>query len=264
MGFRVLTVAAVLLCWALPLCAQPSVKLQFNGGQVTLSAQNVPVRLILAEWARLGGATIVNGERVAGAPVTLELTGVTERQALDIVLRNVAGYMLAPRRAESRGASAFDRILILPTSAAPRNPPAAAAGPRPVLPRPGVIARQPNAGVAGVVDAPIDAGQDDDDPADAQDPPVPNQPRGGGPRPVQPFVTRPPAQPGAEPLDDDADDADESVPATPAGTAPTPSNPFGIPIGSSARPGVVTPVPQQRPQQQQPPGPNRAQPNRVQ
>ena len=126
MGFRVLTVAAVLLGWALPAIAQESVKLQFNAGQVTLSVQNAPVRVILAEWARLGGATIVNGDRVAGPPVTLELTGVPERQALDVVLRSVAGYILAPRRAGSRGASEFDRILVLPTSVAPRNPPAAA------------------------------------------------------------------------------------------------------------------------------------------
>ena len=54
MGFRVLTVAAVLLGWALPAIAQESVKLQFNAGQVTLSVQNAPVRVILAEWARLG------------------------------------------------------------------------------------------------------------------------------------------------------------------------------------------------------------------
>jgi hypothetical protein len=256
MGFRVLTVAAVLLCWALPVRGQQSVTLQFNAGQVTLSAQNAPVRVILAEWARLGGATIVNGDRVAGAPVTLELTGVPERQALDIVLRSVAGYMLAPRPAGSRGASAFDRILILPTSAAPRNPPAAAASavPRPVLPRPTIIARQPEAGV----EAPIDAGQDDIDPVAAQDPTALTQPRAGNPRPVPPpFVTRPPVQPGAEPLDpDEPDDAAEPGPAAPAGVAPTPTNPFGIPLGSSATPGIVTPVPQPQ-QQQQRPGPNR-------
>ena len=115
---------------ALPADAQQPVTLQFNAGQVTLSAQNAPVRAILAEWARLGGATVVNGDRVAGPPVTLELTDVPERQALDVILRGVAGYMLAPRRAGSMGASAFDRIMILPTSVAPRNPPPAAAAAR--------------------------------------------------------------------------------------------------------------------------------------
>ena len=39
MGIRVLTVAAVLLGWALPLRAQQPVELQFDAGLVTLSAQ---------------------------------------------------------------------------------------------------------------------------------------------------------------------------------------------------------------------------------
>ncbi len=102
MGFRVLTVAAVLLGWALPLRAQQPVELQFDTGLVTLSAQNVPVRTILAEWARMGGATIVNGDRVVGPPVTIELNGVPEQQALGIILRSVAGYVLAPVRIEQR------------------------------------------------------------------------------------------------------------------------------------------------------------------
>jgi len=267
MPVRILALAALLLVFAVPAGAQPSVTLQFNAGQVTLSAQNAPVRVILAEWARLGGATIVNGDRVAGPPVTLELTGVPERQALDIVLRNVAGYMLAPRRAGTRGASEFDRILILPTSVAPSNPPAVAAGgPRPVIPRPAIIARQPETGV----EVPIDAGQDDIDPAGAQDPATFNQPRAGDPRLVQPpFVMRPPPPgtppmpPSADDADDTADDAAEPGAAAPAGVAPTPTNPFGIPFGSSATPGVVTPVPQ--PQQQQPrTGPTRVPTNRVQ
>jgi hypothetical protein len=259
MHFGVSTFAVFLLVSALPTGAQQSIKLQFNGGQVTLSAQNAPVRVILAEWARLGGATIVNGDRVAGAPVTLELTGVPERQALDIVLRSVAGYMLAPRRAGSSGASDFDRILILPTSVAPRNPPpaVAAGGPRPVVPRPAIIARQPETGV----EVPIDTGQNDINPVGGQDPPVFNQPpRPGDPRVVQPpFVMRPPIQPGADIDPDDADnDAADPDAASPAGVGPTPTNPFGIPFGSSATPGVVTPAPQPQPQQQGP-GPNRVQ-----
>src|SRR5688500_3214849 len=95
--------------------------LQIQNGLVTLNAQNVSVRQILAEWARIGGARIVNGEKVAGGPVTLQLSGIPERQALDTILRGVSGYMLASRQAGSTGASAFDRILILPTSSAPRT-----------------------------------------------------------------------------------------------------------------------------------------------
>src|SRR5688572_23212129 len=106
-------------------------QLQIQNGLVTLDAQNVSVRQILAEWARVGGARIVNGEKVVGAPVTLQLNGVSERQALDTILRGVSGYMLASRQDATSGASRFDRILIMPTSSAPRN--TAAAG-NPVFP----------------------------------------------------------------------------------------------------------------------------------
>ena len=244
MGLRVLTVSAVLLCWALPLRAQEPVELQFDAGRVTLSAQNVPVRAILAEWARLGGATIVNGDRVAGPAVTIELIDVPEQQALDVLLRSAAGYMLAPRRAESNGASAFDRILILAASAAPRNaPPAAvAAGPaRPILRRPPASAAGDGNGDGNVFNpfGPQGAGA------------VPRGPGGRGGGPGGGFVPQPLiSPPGAELLDPDDEPDSAPGPAAPAGVAPTPTNPFGIPFGSSARPGVVTPVPQ--PQQQQP------------
>src|SRR5262245_46485162 len=97
--------------------------LHIREGLVTLDARNVSPRQVLAEWARVGGATIVNGDKVAGPALTLQLTDTPERQALDIILRNVSGYMLAARQPGSPGASRFDRILILPTSVAPRNPP---------------------------------------------------------------------------------------------------------------------------------------------
>lgn len=236
--FRILTVAAALLCWALPLRAQQPVELQFDSGLVTLSARNVPVRAILTEWARLGGATIVNGDRVGGPPVTIELADVPERQALDILLRSVAGYMLAPRRAESDGASAFDRILILPTSAAPRNPPpptVASAAPRPTLRRPPVIG--PGGGF---------------DPLGSQGAQVvnPQRPggRGGGLVPQPLVAPQPPSPSGVVLFDPDAPPNEAPAPAAPAGTTPTPTNPFGIPFGSSDRPGVVTPVPE--PEQQ--------------
>ena len=240
--------SACLLLALIPAAAQQQVALQFNGGLVTLRAQNAPVRAILAEWARLGGATIVNGDRVAGPPVTLELTGVPERQALDIVLRNVAGYMLAPRRAGASGPSAFDRVMILPTSAAPRTPPPAApaAGSRPALQRPAVLARP-----ADPQESTIDMSQPEDasDDTQAQTPPQqgpPVDPR-RGPRP---FIRRP-VQPGAAPGNPTGANQEQpaETPATPApGTVgPTPANPFGIPSGSSSMPGVVAPQTQQTP-----------------
>jgi hypothetical protein len=241
MHLRVFTAAALFTLLAGTAGAQQGVKLQFNDGQVTLSAQNAPVRAILQEWARLGGATIVNGDRVTGPPVTLELTGVPERQALDIVLRSVAGYIVAPRPAGSQGASAFDRIMILPTSVAPRAPAPAAAGRLP-QPRPGIM-RPPEA----------DPGIENQDPL--EDPSALVQ--GRDPRVVQPPLTvRPPIVGDDTDTDQIVNEGQQQAEEAPAGTAPTPSNPFGVPFGSSATPGVISPAPQQ-------PQP-RNNPNRVQ
>ena len=115
-----LVAAAVLLASASSAAAQ-TVKMEFTGGRVTLVAQNAPLRVVLAEWARLGGTKIVNGEQVTGAPVTLELVDYPERKALDIVLRNVPGYIVSARPSPGAGgASAFDRVMILATTSAPR------------------------------------------------------------------------------------------------------------------------------------------------
>jgi hypothetical protein len=138
---RTYLVAVCLLASAGSVSAQ-DLRLDFRDGRVSLDATGVPVRTILAEWARLGGTKVVGGEKVTGAPLTIQLENVPEAQALEIVLRNVAGYMAAPRRADSAGASAYDRILVLPTSSAPAAAsaanrganPAANAGPRAARP----------------------------------------------------------------------------------------------------------------------------------
>jgi len=240
MHLRVFSAAVLFSVLAAPAGAQ-GVKLQFNAGQVSLSAQNAPIRVILQEWARLGGATIINGDRVAGPPVTLELTGVPERQALDVVLRSVAGYIVAPRRAGSPGASAFDRIMILPTSVAPRTPAAPAAAARGPITRPGVVAQLP-APTDNGVEPGVDAGDPLEEPSQLI--------QGRDPRVVRPpFVMRPPAPEPAE-TDDGVDEA-ENENAAPAGVKPTPTNPFGVPAGSSATPGVISPAPPLTPQQLQ-------------
>jgi hypothetical protein len=238
MRFRAFAAAALLLAvCAAPARAQQSIKLEFKDGRVSLNAQNAQLRAILGEWARLGGATIVNGDRVAGAPVTLEFTAVPERQALDTLLRSVAAYMLAPRRAGSTGASTFDRILILPTSTAPRNPPprapSAAGQPRPLLPRPQVLPN-PNS----QPEMPAEADDDTGGPPDM----VP-QPRLV--RPPQPLAGNGVVVPAPV---NEAEAASE--PVVVGGTPPSSGNPFGIPAGSSARPGVIAaPQPQPAPNQ---------------
>lgn len=113
--------------FALAATAQPAsaeVQLTLDNGHVTLSAKNATISQILAEWARVGQAHIVNGERVPGAPLTLELNGVTEAQALDVILRGVGGgYVLAPRTTAVPKASSYDRIFIV-LATTPARPPA--------------------------------------------------------------------------------------------------------------------------------------------
>ena len=139
MSRRVLLAAAVLVSAALPVSAQ-SVSLTLHDGRVTLVTQNATPSAILAEWARLGQIKLVDAERVPGAPLTLRLENVPEREALDIVLRNAAGYIAAPRaQVSSTTISRFDRVIVMasspgastatkPTAAARRPTPAAAAG----------------------------------------------------------------------------------------------------------------------------------------
>ena len=110
---RVAALSALLFCCAGPAGAQ-SVKLEFNDGQVNLTTQNASLRAILAEWARLGGTQVVNGERMAGAPVTLEL----DRRPGDAGARHHPArrrWLHAGQRAAAGPAGArstLDRILI--------------------------------------------------------------------------------------------------------------------------------------------------------
>ena len=134
MNVRFLTTWAVLLLGYAASASAQSVSLQFDNGRVTLVAQDAPIRTILAEWARLGGTRIVNGERVGGAPVTLELNGVPERQALETLLRTVPGYVITPREAGKLGASAFGGVMILATTTTPRPAPPVTFASTPVQP----------------------------------------------------------------------------------------------------------------------------------
>jgi hypothetical protein len=236
MKFRISALTAALVSCAALAHAQAPLALQISDGRVTLHAQNVPIRTILAEWARVGGAKIVNGDRVAGSPLTLDLEGVPERQAIDIILRSVSGYVLAARDPGAPGASMYDRIMILPTSVAPRNPTPAATpvfqgAPAGII-RP-IVPRQAD-----------DQNGNDDGDATAITPvnpindgvplgrPVPRPIVGGVQPPVMPPIVAP----------------DSNPPQQPPGVVATPSNPFGLPPGSSVRPGVITPPPQPVPQ----------------
>jgi hypothetical protein len=213
-------VSRLALGFALPLvfaslaAAQDPLLLQIRNGQVTLKAQNVTLRTILTEWARVGGTNIVGADRAGGAPVTIELADVPERQALDVLLRNVSGYMLAMRPTGVQGVSAYNRILIMPPSAAPRALPPQAVG----------AARFPQVNPADPDDAPPDV--------------VLEGP--GIARPGQP-VRLPNVTGGPIPAPLPVPDTDAPEPSqTPGVVVVSPGNPFGVPVGSSSQPGVLS------------------------
>jgi hypothetical protein len=109
------------------------VQISIHDGRVTLTAKDATVRQILTEWARVGRTRIVNIERIAGAPITMELTNVPEQEALDLLMRSLSGYLVAPRTPIVSDASQFDRIIVLPAAASPR-PALSAASPPPPAP----------------------------------------------------------------------------------------------------------------------------------
>ena len=165
---------------AAPAAAQQLTLSFGNEGRVTVDATSVPVRTILTKWAELGGTKVIGAEKVSGAPLTLKLTDVPESQALEIILRSVAGYMAAPRAAGT-GASRYDRILILATSSVPAP---AANAPRPTGPN--------QNGMAGTQRfIPPAQRQQPDDEGDPPEEPDPNPPS-------PPVFTFP--QPGQQPV----------------------------------------------------------------
>ena len=196
------------------------VQLTMQNGHVSLVAKDATVRQILAEWARVGHAKIVNMERVPGGPVTLELINVPESQALDVLLRTLSGYITAPRAVEAPNLSHYDRIIIMPTLAATR-PATSSAPPPPVFQQgPQFLNQQP---------------ADDDGDDDRQ---VPN---GAPPARGPVFNTFPQPQvvnPQTMPMPQPGGPVQAPAQAVPM-SSPTPIAPFG---GVSV-PGMVAPPP---------------------
>lgn len=150
--------SSLLLALALPVYAG-DVKLQVANGRITLRARDATVREILAEWARVGQVKIVNGEKVSSTPITLDLQGVPEAQALNTLLRSVSGYMAAPKAQVASGTSIYDRIIIMATPRAPATTTNYAPTPTPPQQtpyRPGMPPGMSNPGIL-----------DDEDPAGA-------------------------------------------------------------------------------------------------
>jgi len=206
--------------------ASADVQLSIQNGRVTLVAKDATVRQILAEWARVGQTRIVNGERIPGGPVTLELRDVSEQQALRVLLRSLGGYVTAPRATVVADASVFDRIVVMPVTASAPPPPSNAPAPPPAP----FAAFQPPPQFQPQLPP-------DDDRDDAVPPQTP-QPGNRGPVFVFPppaGVNQPPQGTQPQPL------------RPPAGSfpgAPTTTAPAGVSV-----PGMIVPAPQPQPGQ---------------
>ena len=245
-----MTVARILpfvLMVALPAAADP-VTLRFDGGFVTLSARNAPLRQVLAEWARLGQTRVVNVEKLQGGMVTLELVHVPEKQALEVLLQSASGYLAAPRIQVAANISAYDRIVVMPTSSA--APPPAAGGyrvPPPQMPQqmpPQMPQGQPafNGGMP-----PPGQAEDQDDPvAVTPDGSPANGPEGaqepGAPQGAPTFGPPNPQMPGGARSQETTDSPAQQAPA-PVVPGPTPM-PQGV---------ITTPAPGQMPAPEKPP-----------
>jgi hypothetical protein len=248
--------AAAMLVLAVPVAAG-ELTLQFNDGHVTLAAKDVSVRQILMEWERLGNTKVVNADKVTGGPVTLELSGIPEKQALEVLLRSVAGYVAAPRAAETEGPSQFAHILLMPPSSAPPPRPSN----RAPITRPPVMQQQmpvpqvltddqgnpvdPGAGPPGAVQDPESSeGQEGGETSESGD-----NGEGGvvvqpldqpGIQPIPESGDPPPPDPAEAPVEDVEEPAAEETPSGPtatpnAGTLASP-NPRQLPVPSPSRP----------------------------
>lgn len=211
---RLLLIAAIIAVGLTPQApgfaqapAAPKVQVTFEpDGLVSLVANGATVREILAEWSRLGGSTFVNGERLSGAPMTVQFLHQPEKDVISSVLRQASGFVLGPRRAGSIGASSLEVVYILPTS----NPTAGGYVPSPTVPS------RPQVSTPGAPDDEL----------------LPVQGRGAPAAPPQQQPNAPaqyPAQPGVSGV------AVPVVPVVPVTTAPPPTTTTGRGRGGGGR-----------------------------
>jgi hypothetical protein len=214
-------VLVVLVVTASNATAGPTVQLSIADGRVWLVSDGATAGQILAEWARVGGTRIVNADRVAGGLLTLDMRGVPELEAIDILLRSTAGFIAAARTpgaaAWPPNLSRFDRIVVLPAAAQPpdRSMRAETAYPP---------ARSPRTFT----------------------PPVPIFNSSGAQRIIGPD---------GQPVPDDQDDAPSpSLPSSPSTAPGAPASPNAVPVvpAGVAVPGLIPPA---RPSRPGPPGP---------
>jgi hypothetical protein len=105
----------LLLCFVTVAGAQ-DMTIEFHNGRVSMTARSVSIRVILSEWARVGGTSVVNGDLVPDTLVVLDADNVPEADVIGALLHGVRGYVATRRASPAPGASQFERISILADS----------------------------------------------------------------------------------------------------------------------------------------------------
>ena len=206
------------------------VTLSFSNGRVSVVATDASPREILGEWARLGQVRVTNLDRLAGTPVTLQLTDIPESKALETILRGTAGYIAAPRRERVAALSGYDRILLMP-------------GVAPAIPSSTQSPQSPNAGMNRGRPGQTRFGTSDNR-GDGPAVDTPGMPASWGVNITRPGPDRRPAAQGSwQSSSLPADQVVNGVAPPPATPLPTSSQVPGVTVGQAASPtaGSVRP-----------------------
>ena len=102
--------------------AERKLVLSFDGnGYATLVAQNVSVSEVFAAWAKDGGTTVINAEKLPRGLISVQFDKTPEQKLVESLVRlskaQNAGWIAAPRRLDGPATpSRLETISILPTS----------------------------------------------------------------------------------------------------------------------------------------------------
>jgi hypothetical protein len=189
---RVVIGLALTTAMAVPVPASASVRLIIADGRVWLTADHATIADILAEWSRVGATQMMNAERVRSPQLTLDLRGVPELEALDVIMRSAGGFVAVPRTGGDDPAhlSRFSRVVVVPSAIAGGT--AVPATPVPA-PAPPAAVRAPvftDSGAQRVIGPDGQPVADDQEDAPPPSPPQPPAVRPGGSMP--PGFSEPP------------------------------------------------------------------------
>jgi hypothetical protein len=114
-SLRTLVTAAVVLVTSWTSVFAQELTLRVENGLVTLVAADVSIAQVLERWSTITGLKVISMDgKAAELRVSLQLTGVPERQALASLLRDISGYVMGEQRDPQSGIARIDRLMILP------------------------------------------------------------------------------------------------------------------------------------------------------